>query len=107
MTYEQATQLKDELNEQLTLAGNTNLTYSVYAFWGNSAEKLYEKLYSVILYPIAYKTKYDAANTSGQFAVVRVSIKTQSAGAQTEEGFINNFNANVLLDPEADNLLNK
>ena len=103
MTYEEATQLKDDLNEQLTLAGNTTLTYSVYAFWGNSAEKLY----SVILYPIAYKVKYDAANTSGQFAVVRVSIKTQSAGAATEEGFVNNFNTNVANDPEADNLLNK
>lgn len=103
MTYEQATQLKDDLNEQLTLAGNTTLTYSVYAFWGNSAEKLY----SVILYPIAYKATYEAANTSGQFAVVRVSIKTQSAGATTEEGFINNFNANVANDPEAANLLKK
>jgi hypothetical protein len=39
--------------------------------------------------------------------VVRVSIKTQSAGAQTEEGFINNFNANVANDPEANDLLNK
>jgi hypothetical protein len=103
MTYEQATQLKEELNAQLTLSGNTSLTYSVYAFWSQSAEKLY----SVILYPIAYKVKYDTANTSGQFAVVRVSIKTQSAGVATEEGFVNNFNANVLLDPEADNLLNK
>ena len=103
MTYEQATQLKDDLNEQLTLAGNTTLTYSVYAFWGNSAEKLY----SVILYPLVYKAKYEAANTSGQFAVVRVSIKTQSAGPQTDEGFITAFNNNVKSDPEADNLLNK
>ncbi len=30
-----------------------------------------------------------------------------SVEAETDEGFINNFNANVLLDPEADNLLNK
>jgi hypothetical protein len=59
------------------------------------------------LYPLVYKTKYEAANTSGQFSVVRVSIKTQSAGAQTEEGFINNFNANVANDPEANDLLNK
>jgi hypothetical protein len=103
MTLEQATQLKDDLNEQLSTAGNTNLTYSVYAFWSNAAEKLY----NVILYPLAYKTKYETANTSGQFSVVRVSIKTQSAGAQTEEGFINNFNANVANDPEANDLLNK
>jgi hypothetical protein len=103
MTLEQATQLKDDLNEQLTLAGNTTLTYSVYAFWSNTADKLY----NVILYPLVYKVKYEAANTSGQFAVVRVSIKTQSAGPATEEGFINNFNANVAKDPEANNLLNK
>ena len=103
MTLEQATELKNSLNAELTKAGNTNLTYSVYAFWGNAAEKLY----SVILYPIVYKAKYEAANTSGQVSVVRGSIKTQSAGAQTDEGFINNFNADVLLDPEANNLLNK
>lgn len=103
MTLEQATQLKDSLNAELTKAGNTNLTYSVYTFWSNSAEKLY----NVILYPLIYKTKYEAANTSGQFAVVRVSIKTQSSGAQTDEGFINNFNANVANDPEANDLLNK
>ena len=103
MTYEQATQLKEDLNAQLTASGNTNLTYSVYAFWDQQAQKGY----NVILYPLVYKTKYEAANTSGQFSVVRVSIKTQSAGPSTDEGFINNFNANVLLDPEADNLLNK
>jgi hypothetical protein len=103
MTLEQATQLKDDLNEQLERAGNTNLTYSVYAFWSNTAEKLY----NVILYPLVYKTKYETANTSGQFSVVRVSIKTQSAGAQTDEAFINNFNANVANDPEANDLLNK
>ena len=103
MTLEQATQLKDSLNAELTKAGNTNLTYSVYAFWSNAAEKLY----SVILYPLVYKAKYEAADTSGQFSVVRVSIKTQSAGATTDEGFITAFNNNVKSDPEADNLLNK
>jgi hypothetical protein len=103
MTLEQATQLKNDLNEQLEKAGNRNLTYSVYTFWSNAAEKLY----NVILYPLVYKTKYEAANTSGQFSVVRVSIKTQSAGAQTDEAFINNFNANVANDPEANDLLNK
>ena len=101
MTYEQATQLKEELNAAFTESGNTTLTYSVYAFWSQSAEKLY----SVILYPIAYKVKYEAADTSGQFSVVRVSINTQSAGPVTDEGFINNFNANVAKDPEAENLL--
>ena len=101
MTLEQATQLKEDLNAKLTASGNTNLTYSVYTFWSNAAEKLY----NVILYPLVYKTKYEAANTSGQFSVVRVSIKTQSSGAQTDEGFINNFNANVANDPEANNLL--
>jgi hypothetical protein len=103
MTLEQATQLKNDLNGQLERAGNTNLTYSVYTFWSNAAEKLY----NVILYPLVYKTKYEAANTSGQFSVVRVSIKTQSSGAQTGESFINNFNANVANDPEANDLLNK
>ena len=103
MTLEQATQLQIDLNNQLVESGNVNLTYGVYAFWSNAAEKLY----NVILYPLVYKAKYEAANTSGQFSVVRVSIKTQSSGAQTDEGFINNFEANVLLDPEADNLLNK
>ena len=103
MTFEQATELKNNLNAQLIAAGNTNLTYSVYTFWSNAADRLY----NVILYPIVYKTKYEAANTSGQFAVVRVSIKTQSAGAQTDEGFVNNFNANVATDAEANDLLNK
>lgn len=103
MTLEQATQLKEDLNAQLTEAGNVNMTYGVYAYWTQAAEKEY----NVILYPIQHKTKYEAADTSGQFSVVRVSIKTQSAGAQTDEGFINNFNANVLSDPEANDLLNK
>ena len=103
MTLEQATQLKNDLNEQLSTAGNTNLTYSVYTFWNNAAEKLY----NVILYPLVYKTKYETANTSGQFSVVRVSIKTQSLGPQTDDSFINNFSANVANDPEANNLLNK
>lgn len=103
MTLEQATELKDNLNAQLKKAGNKNLTYSVYTFWSNAAVKLY----NVILYPLVYNAKYEAANTSGQFSVVRVSIITQSAGPSTDEGFINNFNANVLLDPEANNLLNK
>jgi hypothetical protein len=103
MTYEQATQLTEDLNAALTASGNTNLTYSVYALWDQQAQKSY----NVILYPLVYKTKYEAADTSGQFSVVRVSIKTQSAGPSTDEGFINNFNANVAKDPEANNLLNK
>jgi len=103
MTYEQATQLQIDLNSQLVESGNVNLTYGVYAIWNSQVEKGY----NVILYPLVYKAKYEAADTSGQFSVVRVSIKTQSAGAQTDEGFINNFNANVAKDPEADNLLNK
>lgn len=103
MTYEQATQLQIDLNNQLVESGNVNLTYGVYAIWNQQVEKGY----NVILYPIVYKAKYEAADTSGQFSVVRVSIKTQSAGAQTDEGFINNFNANVANDPEANNLLKK
>jgi len=103
MTYEQATQLQIDLNSQLVESGNVNLTYGVYAIWNSQVEKGY----NVILYPIVYKAKYEAADTSGQFSVVRVSIKTQSAGAQTDEGFINNFNANVANDPEANNLLKK
>lgn len=103
MTLEQATQLQVDLNSQLVESGNVNLTYGVYAIWNQQVEKGY----NVILYPIVYKAKYEAADTSGQFSVVRVSIKTQSAGAQTDEGFINNFNANVANDPEANNLLKK
>jgi hypothetical protein len=103
MTLEQATQLQIDLNSQLVESGNVNLTYGVYAIWNSQAQKGY----NVILYPIQYEAKYNSANTSGQFSVVRISIKTQSAGPQTDEGFINNFEANVLLDPEADNLLNK
>ena len=103
MTLEQATQLQSDLNSQLVESGNVNLTYGVYAIWNQQVEKGY----NVILYPIQYEAKYNAANTSGQFSVVRVSIKTQSAGAQTDEGFINNFNANVANDPEANNLLKK
>jgi hypothetical protein len=103
MTLEQATQLQIDLNSQLVESGNVNLTYGVYAIWNSQVEKGY----NVILYPIVYKAKYEAADTSGQFSVVRVSIKTQSAGAQTDEGFINNFNANVANDPEANNLLKK
>lgn len=103
MTLEQATQLQIDLNSQLVESGNVNLTYGVYAIWNSQVEKGY----NVILYPIVYKAKYEAADTSGQFSVVRVSIKTQSAGAQTDEGFINNFNANVAKDPEANNLLKK
>jgi len=103
MTLEDATQLKTSLNEILSKQGNTNLTYGVYAFWTQAAEKQY----NVFLYPIQHKTKFEAANTSGQFSVVRVSLATQLKGAQSDEAFVNNFNAEVLKDPEADNLLNK
>lgn len=103
MTLEQATQLQEDLNISLSEAGNVNLTYGVYAFWTQAAEKEY----NVILYPIQHKTKYEAANTSGQFSVVRVSIKTQLKGAQSDEAFVNNFNSEVTKDPEANNLLNK
>jgi hypothetical protein len=103
MTLEQATQLKADLNEQLAQSGNTNLTYSVYTFWTPAAEKDY----NVILYPLVYKAKFEAADTSGQFSVVRVSFIAQLAGAQTDEGFINSFNAAVAKDPEANNTLNK
>jgi len=103
MTQEQATALQSDLNDQLTESGNTNLTYGVYAVWNQQAQKEY----NVILFPIQHKDKFAAANTSGQFSVVRVSIITQSQGAQTSEIFINNFNAEVLKDPEANNLLNK
>lgn len=103
MTLEEATQLKTSLNATLTEAGNVSLTYGVYAFWTQAAVKEY----NVILYPSQHKTKYDAANTSGQFAVVRVSLITQLKGAQTAEAFVNNFNAEVANDPEANNLLNK
>jgi len=103
MTLEDATQLKTSLNTTLAEAGNTTLTYGVYAFWTQAAEKQY----NVFLYPIQHKTKFEAANTSGQFSVVRVSLATQLKGAQSDEAFVNNFNAEVLKDPEADNLLNK
>ena len=103
MTQEQATELKTSLNAELTKAGNTDLTYSVYTFWTEQAVKQY----NVILYPAVYQIKYDAANTSGQFAVVRVSLKTQVKGPQTQADFITNFNNEVKNDPEADNLLNK
>lgn len=103
MTLEEATQLKTSLNTTLSEAGNTNLTYGVYAFWTQAAEKQY----NVFLYPIQHKTKFEAANTSGQFSVVRVSLITQLKGAQTAEAFVNNFNAEVAKDDEANNLLNK
>lgn len=103
MTLEEATQLKTSLNTTLTEAGNVSLTYGVYAFWTQAAVKEY----NVILYPSQHKTKYDAANTSGQFSVVRVSLITQLKGAQSDEAFVNNFNAEVAKDPEANNLLNK
>lgn len=103
MTLEEATQLKTSLNTTLSEAGNTNLTYGVYAYWTQTAEKDY----NVFLYPIQHKVKFEAANTSGQFSVVRVSLATQLKGTQSDEAFVNNFNAEVLNDPEANNLLNK
>lgn len=103
MTLEEATQLKTSLNAIFTDAGNTTLTYGVYAYWTQSAVKEY----NVILYPIQHKTKYEAANTSGQFSIVRVSLATQLKGAQSDEAFVNNFNAEVAKDDEANNLLNK
>ena len=103
MTLEDATQLKTSLNTTLSEAGNTTLTYGVYAYWTQAAEKEY----NVILYPIQHKVKYEAANTSGQFSVVRVSLATQLKGSQSDEAFVNTFNAAVAKDDEANNLLNK
>ena len=103
MTLEEATQLKTRLNAIFTDAGNTTLTYGVYAYWTQAAVKDY----NVILYPIQHKTKYETADTSGQFSVVRVSLATQLKGAQSDEAFVNNFNAEVAKDDEANNILNK
>lgn len=103
MTEQEAKILKQALNEQLEQSINTNLTYEIYLNWNMTLEKQY----NVILFPIKYKEIFVDANTSGQFAVARVSIKTQGAGAQTEETFIINFDNNVLEDNEAYNLLNK
>lgn len=103
MTLEDATQLKTSLNEILSKAGNTTLTYGVYAYWTQAAEKEY----NVFLYPIQHKTKFETADTSGQFSVVRVSLATQLKGSQSDEAFVNTFNAAVEKDDEANNLLNK
>ena len=103
MTEQQAIILKQSLNQQLELSENTNLTYEIYASWNMTLEKQY----NVILFPLKYKEIFVNANTSGQFAVARVSVKTQGAGAQTQETFIINFDNNVLEDTEANNLLNK
>lgn len=103
MTLEQATQLQTDLNASLIEAGNVSLTYGIFAVWNQQ----YQKNYNVILYPIEYKTKYEATTTSGQFAVARVSISVQAKGANTAEGFITDFQAAVAKDDEANNVLNK
>ena len=103
MTQEQATELKNDLNQSLLDSGNMDLTYSVYTVWNALAQKEY----NVILYPLEYKTKYESANTSGQFAVVRVSLASQLKGAQSEAEFITTFQTAVSKDPEANDLLNK
>lgn len=103
MTYEQAFKLQTDLNNELKKSGNIILIYSIYALWNQQAEKLY----NVILYPNKYKAKYETANTSEQFSVVRVSIATQLLGAQTAEEFIVNFDEAVSKDNEANNFLNK
>lgn len=103
MTLQQATDLQTSLNDALTASGIDDLTYGVYALWNPQAIKEY----NVIMYPAEFKTIYENADTSGQFAFVRVSIKTQLLGPQNEENFITNFKAEVVKDPEANDLINK
>lgn len=103
MTLQQATDLQTDLNDALTASEINDLTYGVYALWNQQSIKEY----NVIMYPVEYKAIFEAADTSGQFAFVRVSIKTQLLGPQNEENFITNFKAEVAKDPEANELINK
>lgn len=103
MTLEQATQLKEDLNSGLQQSEATNITYGVYPFWTNLAQKEY----NVVLYPNKYAEKFEAATESGKISFVRVSLPVQLLGAQTYEDFVTTFDDLVNKDPEASNVIKK
>jgi hypothetical protein len=103
MTYEEATQLQENLNKILEQSEAKNVTYGVYTFWTNLAQKEY----NVILYPNKYSESFASATDSGKLSIVRVSLPVQLLGAQTYEDFITNFDDLVNKDEEASNVIKK
>lgn len=101
MTLEQATQLQEDLNKGLQQSEATNVTYGVYTFWTNLAQKEY----NVILYPNKYAENFASASDSGKLSIVRVSLPVQLLGAQSYNDFVTNFDDLVEKDPEASNVI--
>lgn len=103
MTYEEATQLKEDLNKSLEKSEVTNVTYGVYPFWTYLAEKEY----NVILYPNKYAENFASATDSGKLSIVRVSLPVQLLGAQSYNDFVTTFDDLVNKDEEASNVIKK
>lgn len=103
MTLEQATQLQEDLNKSLEQSETTNVTYGVYPFWTNLAQKEY----NVILYPNKYAESFASATDSGKLSIVRVSLPVQLLGAQSYEDFVTTFDDLVNKDEEARNVIKK
>lgn len=101
MTYEQATQLQEDLNKILEQSEVTNVTYGVYPLWTNLAEKEY----NVILYPNKYAENFASATDSGKLSIVRVSLPVQLLGAQSYNDFVTTFDDLVDKDEEASNVI--
>ena len=101
MTFEQATEQANQLNEIIVEEIDT-INYKVLAIW--SAQ--YDKEYATVLIPTKYNDQYDSADNSVQLAFLRVSIKALLSGYTTADSWVTNFDALVVEDEELNNYLN-
>jgi hypothetical protein len=101
MTFEEATTLKNTMNEALQITGAQNIvTYGVFAYW----ERVAEKVYNIVLFPKTYEDKFETATDSQKIAFYRVYLKTIGIPVSYEE-FVTAYNAQKALDNELNNYL--
>ena len=103
MTYEQAYQLKEDLNKILQNAKVDIVSYEIFNKW----TELFVKTYQLVLIPTQHEAKYETATDSLKLAFARVSIQSQTGAADSYETFVSTFNTLTTKDAELNNYLNK
>jgi hypothetical protein len=101
MTFEQATEQANQLNE-IIVEYILTIKYFVVTVWDSQ----YEKQYETVLIPSKYELKYSEADYSLQLAFKRVSIKSLLIEYTTADSWVTNFDALSIEDEELNNYLN-
>jgi hypothetical protein len=103
MTYEQAYQLKEDLNKILNDAKVDVVSYEIFNKW----TELFVKTYELVLIPTEHEGKYETATDSQKLAFARVSIQSQTGAAASYETFVSTFNTLAENDTELNDYLNQ